>query len=337
MSQVVWYCHIGDQMLGPLTSYQLMEMARSGRLREADTVKNADTDWIEARQVAGLEFDSRELVPPPPSTDARPNDNGTDHLGLSASSLAMAGVLIAILGGMGILGLVVALLITSQNGSNPSPSASTDYVALQTKAAWDQMQASDIYLTSRLGNGVGTYEAVFLERAEFWAERVTQYSMIDTDYVDEELTEHIRRWITLSHQTRTCNEMFVQEVKQLEAAVASFTQLLASTPTLAISLGSSPTNPFVSNCVSPVGDTMISMILFMHISRTTCYIFSPRCEILAADVNGQFHATAGQLGFSHAVTVTAGLDACLLDGVSLQERIKVALLAPEATNIKRAK
>ncbi len=228
MSQVVWYCHIGDQMLGPLTSYQLMEMARSGRLREADTVKNADTDWIEARQVAGLEFDSRELVPPPPSTDARPNDNGTDHLGLSASSLAMAGVLIAILGGMGILGLVVALLITSQNGSNPSPSASTDYVALQTKAAWDQMQASDIYLTSRLGNGVGTYEAVFLERAEFWAERVTQYSMIDTDYVDEELTEHIRRWITLSHQTRTCNEMFVQEVKQLEAAVASFTQLGAN-------------------------------------------------------------------------------------------------------------
>lgn len=64
MAETVWYCQIGDRILGPITSDQLIQMSRSGQLRPDDLVRSDQADaWIPAREIAGLEFNSPSFAP----------------------------------------------------------------------------------------------------------------------------------------------------------------------------------------------------------------------------------------------------------------------------------
>ena len=50
-----WYCRLMGTELGPFTSKQLLEMARSHRLMPDDSVKNgAEGMWVAAHRVKGL-------------------------------------------------------------------------------------------------------------------------------------------------------------------------------------------------------------------------------------------------------------------------------------------
>ena len=50
-----WYCQLMGSELGPFTSKQLLEMARSHRLMSDDSVKKgADGMWVAAHHVKGL-------------------------------------------------------------------------------------------------------------------------------------------------------------------------------------------------------------------------------------------------------------------------------------------
>ena len=50
-----WYCRLMGTELGPFTSQQLLEMARSHRLMPDDSVKKeADGTWVSAHRVRGL-------------------------------------------------------------------------------------------------------------------------------------------------------------------------------------------------------------------------------------------------------------------------------------------
>ena len=50
-----WYCRLMGTELGPFTSKQLLEMARSHRLMSDDSVKKgADGMWVAAHRVKGL-------------------------------------------------------------------------------------------------------------------------------------------------------------------------------------------------------------------------------------------------------------------------------------------
>ena len=52
---VEWYCRLMGSEMGPFTSSQLIEMARSHQLTPQDVVKKgADGDWVDAHQVRGL-------------------------------------------------------------------------------------------------------------------------------------------------------------------------------------------------------------------------------------------------------------------------------------------
>ena len=201
MPQVAWYCQVVDRVLGPLTSYQLMEMAKSGRLCETDMVKNDDTDWMEARMVAGLEFGSRGLVASTPTNCQTVQVVEPDNTGLSISSFALAGFIVAAIGGMGIIGLLLAFAIMAQSSSGDSG----DYVAVQTKAAWDQMQQIDIQLRPVMNNAPTL----------FWEQHYVQYASINTDYVDEELATLIREWGNVSAELDACMKAFIADAERL--------------------------------------------------------------------------------------------------------------------------
>jgi len=50
-----WYCRLMGTELGPFTSKQLLEMARSHRLMPDDSVrKETDGTWVSAHHVRGL-------------------------------------------------------------------------------------------------------------------------------------------------------------------------------------------------------------------------------------------------------------------------------------------
>src|SRR5712672_2767639 len=50
-----WYCRLMGTELGPFTSKQLLEMARSHRLMRDDSVKKgSDGMWVAAHRVKGL-------------------------------------------------------------------------------------------------------------------------------------------------------------------------------------------------------------------------------------------------------------------------------------------
>lgn len=50
-----WYCRLMGTEMGPFTSKQLLEMARSHRITPDDSVKKgADGTWVEAHRVKGL-------------------------------------------------------------------------------------------------------------------------------------------------------------------------------------------------------------------------------------------------------------------------------------------
>ena len=76
---------------------------------------------------------------------------------------------------------------------------------------------------------------------------------------------------------------------------------------------SPPLNPLVSTFVSPFGLTVISMVFTRHLP-----------------LDRQFDRAIGKGLFDDGVAALAGLDACLLDGVLLQEAIELFLVAPGA-------
>lgn len=54
-----WYIRIGDEVFGPLSSKELKELARKGRLDECDFVRKAEmTNWVPVTRVQGL-FDKK--------------------------------------------------------------------------------------------------------------------------------------------------------------------------------------------------------------------------------------------------------------------------------------
>ncbi len=75
-----WYYQIMNDAVGPLTSGQLMECVRSGKVKEDTLIRKDDSQWVPARQVSGLldavgENRSQRICPycgatvdPPPTT-----------------------------------------------------------------------------------------------------------------------------------------------------------------------------------------------------------------------------------------------------------------------------
>ncbi|NQT12945.1 MAG: DUF4339 domain-containing protein [Planctomycetes bacterium] len=62
-----WYCRVGAQTLGPLSSQQLRAAARSGRLSPADLVRSVSRKtWVPAARVRGLEFPGSARAQPQP-------------------------------------------------------------------------------------------------------------------------------------------------------------------------------------------------------------------------------------------------------------------------------
>ena len=76
-----WYCRLMGDELGPLTSAQLLEMARGHKITPEDYVrKGADGNWVGAYRVKGL-FDEDSTAsgitkmaaaPPPPEPEPEP-------------------------------------------------------------------------------------------------------------------------------------------------------------------------------------------------------------------------------------------------------------------------
>jgi hypothetical protein len=62
---VNWYCRINGEELGPMTQEELVGMARTGRLRPDDLVRNTskqNAKWYQATKVKGLEFETAAAV-----------------------------------------------------------------------------------------------------------------------------------------------------------------------------------------------------------------------------------------------------------------------------------
>jgi hypothetical protein len=49
-----WYCKIADQLMGPMPSEQLVELARGGTLKPVDMVRRKTGEWVPAHDVRGL-------------------------------------------------------------------------------------------------------------------------------------------------------------------------------------------------------------------------------------------------------------------------------------------
>ncbi len=49
-----WYYQIMNDVIGPLTSSQLLARVRSGQVKEDTLVRKDDSQWVPARQVNGL-------------------------------------------------------------------------------------------------------------------------------------------------------------------------------------------------------------------------------------------------------------------------------------------
>src|SRR5262245_27613995 len=49
-----WFCQVLGQELGPMTSHQLMEMARNHNLLPTDLVRRNDSPWVKAKTIKGL-------------------------------------------------------------------------------------------------------------------------------------------------------------------------------------------------------------------------------------------------------------------------------------------
>ena len=49
-----WFYQISGEELGPITTAELVELARSGKLSPDDKVKKNDSKWVSASKVRGL-------------------------------------------------------------------------------------------------------------------------------------------------------------------------------------------------------------------------------------------------------------------------------------------
>lgn len=62
MSTVQWDCKIAGREVGPLSSQQVVEMARTGQLRPDDLVRKGSAgQWVEARRIKGLAFAETDI------------------------------------------------------------------------------------------------------------------------------------------------------------------------------------------------------------------------------------------------------------------------------------
>lgn len=78
MSEGQWYYTQNGEQSGPISFYQLQQLANSGTLKSSDYVwTDGQGDWKPASEVVGL-FAGSTSVPPPPS--------GTNHYGGGAGS-----------------------------------------------------------------------------------------------------------------------------------------------------------------------------------------------------------------------------------------------------------
>lgn len=65
-----WYCRFGDRVIGPLTSTQMLEMARAGQLRQGDLVSAGETGkWTSVGQIEWL----RSAIAPPEQPTSVPD------------------------------------------------------------------------------------------------------------------------------------------------------------------------------------------------------------------------------------------------------------------------
>ena len=83
---VQWFCRLMGSEMGPFTSSQLLEMARSHQLTPEDFVKKGvDGTWVDASRVKGLFEDGasssiiRAHVPPTMKKDASKKPKPTKH------------------------------------------------------------------------------------------------------------------------------------------------------------------------------------------------------------------------------------------------------------------
>ena len=107
----VWYARLHGQQIGPITSQQLRQLAREGKLRRQDLVSRDLKKWHHAEQVKGLEF----AIPRQEVDQHRyPEREHGDYDAIVA--FFKAAIRILIVGGVGgmVLGLILARVISSE-------------------------------------------------------------------------------------------------------------------------------------------------------------------------------------------------------------------------------
>ncbi|MFO0820120.1 MAG: GYF domain-containing protein [Pirellulales bacterium] len=73
MSELTWYCRVGEQQIGPLTLQQLRRLAAKGELKLTSLVRRSDVaSWTEAGQIPDLWPRAAALPPDPTDATARP-------------------------------------------------------------------------------------------------------------------------------------------------------------------------------------------------------------------------------------------------------------------------
>ena len=87
---VEWYCRLMGTEMGPFTSSQLIQMARSHQLTPQDVVKKgAEGKWVDAHRVKGLfDVDASSAIimanlPPELKKEAPPEQNQTNDAPVS--------------------------------------------------------------------------------------------------------------------------------------------------------------------------------------------------------------------------------------------------------------
>lgn len=78
MAEGQWYYTQNGQQTGPISFYQLQQLASAGTLKAGDYVwTNGQEDWKPASEIAGL-FSGGTSVPPPPTSAYEPTPASQD-------------------------------------------------------------------------------------------------------------------------------------------------------------------------------------------------------------------------------------------------------------------
>jgi len=80
MAEGQWYYTQNGQQTGPISFYQLQQLANTGGLKSSDYVwTDGQGDWKPAGEIAGL-FAGNTSVPPPPTAVQHGNQGGSQDL-----------------------------------------------------------------------------------------------------------------------------------------------------------------------------------------------------------------------------------------------------------------